>query len=206
MTANKAKTSSLPLAWSFEARSREEFEMASARPWNWLELDPDDAARLWPALAEFVVYLNARYIERAEQLIPPCWAEHGALAEELTTLYWARFHAFESEIGTIGGAQFWHNYSLPMFLQRMPRWLGSDRLRKCQSGNHEEIAIDPPRNSAAIALRTRQITEMDCAERQQRRVTEESAPTSPRRRESQDTPRATNQSDDRAPEHFADGT
>ena len=93
---------------------------------------------VWRLLGDFVAFVNRRYVERAEQTIPPCWAEHGALVEELTTLCWARWHAFEGEEGTVGGAQFWHSYTLPMFLERMGRWLGPDRLVKCQNGKHED--------------------------------------------------------------------
>lgn len=137
--------SELPRAWSFEARGeRVVFNMASTRPWNWIEFDREEAATMWRILKEFVAFLNRRYVERAEQTIPPCWAEHGALVEELTTLFWARWHAFETEDATVGGAQFWHNHSMPQFLERMPRWLGPDRLHKCQAGKHAECLLEEP--------------------------------------------------------------
>jgi hypothetical protein len=151
----------LPRAWRFDARSMEAFELVTPRPWNWLELDDVDAAQLWRILEEFVTYFNARYVERAEQLVPPCWAFHGALVEELTTLCWARYHAFESGAGSVGGAQFWHTYSTPGFIDRMTRWVGPDRLRKCQAGKHEEVDVPEPTNALEWEAERRRIARDD---------------------------------------------
>jgi len=109
----------------------------NTRPWNWLELDRTAAAQLWRILGEFVSFFNARYGERPELRIPPCWAEHGSLVEEITTLWWARWQAFESAHASVGGAQYWHTYTVPGFFERMARWLGLDQLERCRQGRHE---------------------------------------------------------------------
>lgn len=143
---NRAESTVLPRAWTFEARGLfEPWQFpAGVRPWNWGELSPDEATTLWAALEEFVAFFNRRYVERLEHAIPPCWPEHGALVEEITTLYFARWQAFSSEHASIGGAEYWHHYSVPGFLQRMERWVGSDRLERCRQGLHEDAASIEP--------------------------------------------------------------
>ena len=116
--------------------------------------------------SEFVAFLNRRYVERAEQRVPPCWAEHGALVEELTTLYLARWQAFESRDGSVGGAQFFHSQTLPGFLDRMTRWISPDRLRKCQAGRHEPRVLDEPVEASAWEFRRHEIAAADLALRQ----------------------------------------
>ena len=114
----------------------------SVRPWNWIELDWQDADRLWSLLADWVAYFNRRYGERPDRRIPPCWPEHGPIVEELTTLLFARWQAFESPHASIGGAQYWHSYTLPGFHTRLRTWLGDDLLT-CQQGRHADRS-DPP--------------------------------------------------------------
>jgi hypothetical protein len=152
----------LPACWSADARSiAGAFRFGdSVRPWNWLELGAADAEKLWALLAAFVVYFNRRYAERPDRRIPPCWAEHGPLVEELTTLVFARWQAFESVHGSVGGAQYWHHYSLPAFYQRLRDWLGDDLLA-CQQGRHRSRE-DPPLDLAASwSTRTETIAMLD---------------------------------------------
>jgi len=157
-----ASAGELPRSWSFEARGIREFNLAnSARPWNWFELDQREAETMWRVLGDFVAYLNRRYIERQEQTIPPCWAEHGALVEELTTMFWMRWHAFETEESTTGGAQYWHTYVFPGFLERMARWIGPDRLHKCQAGKHETREVVEPAGAEEWEARTAAIAALD---------------------------------------------
>jgi hypothetical protein len=145
--AGGADNDALPPAWTFDARGTFEpwqFE-AGVRPWNWAELTPGDANQLWVVLEEFVSFFNQRYVERMEQRIPPCWAEHGALVEELTTLCFARWQAYHSDHASIGGALYWHQYSVPGFIDRMARWIGPDRLERCRQGHHEPpTETEPP--------------------------------------------------------------
>ncbi len=158
----------LPAGWNGAARTGvEPFAFPDdTRPWNWLELDKSSAAQLWRILSEFVTYFNARYGERPELCIPPCWAEHGAVVEELTTLWWARWQAFESAHASIGGAQYWHTYSVPGFFERLSRWLGADRLERCRQGRHEE-RVEQQLNTPA-ARPTDEVRDLDLARRDDR--------------------------------------
>ena len=134
----------IPRCWLDEARKIDaRFRFAEdVRPWNWLELDKAEAEKLWASLVAFVNYFNYRYGERIERRIPPCWAEHGPLVEELTTLVFARWHSFESPHASVGGAQYWHSYTLPTFFHRLREWLGDDLL-SCQQGRHRNPETVP---------------------------------------------------------------
>ncbi len=161
-----AERDEVPRCWTGEARGlagRFSFS-SSTRPWNWMELDAEDADQLFALLSGFVSYFNARYGERPEQRIPPCWAEHGALVEELTTLFWARWHAFESPHGSIGGAQYWHSYTLPSFYEHMRGWLGSG-LVSCEHGYHRDVEDRPVATARAWELRTEAIASLDFVRR-----------------------------------------
>jgi len=95
------------------------------------------AAEMWATLTLFVEFLDARYAWTADQLIPACWAEHGALVEELTTLYWSRLTAFEGPKPAVDLAQAWHHQTLPGFYQRVRGWLG-DQGGACRAGPHPD--------------------------------------------------------------------
>jgi len=140
----------------------------NTRPWNWLELDRTAAAQLWRILIEFVAFFNARYGERADLRIPPCWAEHGPLVEEITTLWWARWQAFESAHASVGGAQYWHTYTAPGFFERMTRWLGPDRLERCRQGRHEELPDAERLQEPVTKVTPEDITAADLALREER--------------------------------------
>ena len=130
----------LPPSWLGAARTGTghfAFE-EDTRPWNWLELDRKAGSVLWRLLIDFVEFFNHRYGERPELRIPPCWAEHGPVVEEVTTLWWTRWQAFESAHASIGGAQYWHTYTVPGFFDRIGRWIGTDRLERCRQGLHED--------------------------------------------------------------------
>ena len=73
--------------------------------WDWVDRDGQVATALAGLLEKFVEYFNARYAWTTEHLIPPCWAAHGALIEEITTLMWSRWSAFESPHATPEAAQ-----------------------------------------------------------------------------------------------------
>ena len=161
-----AERDEVPRCWTGEARgfaSRFSFSSAT-RPWNWMELDAEDADKLFALLSGFVAYFNARYADRPEQRIPPCWAEHGALVEELTTLFWARWHAFESPHASIGGAQYWHSYTLPSFYERMRGWLANG-LVACQHGHHRDVEDRSVGTARAWELRTEVIASLDFVRR-----------------------------------------
>ena len=125
---------------------------SSPWPWDWAHMGPGDAAQMWEALGDFVAYLDARYAWTCEQLIPACWAEHGALVEELTTLFWSRHAAFEGDKPTIEAAQAWHHHYLPGFYQRLRWWLGENGS-SCRAGQHPAQSPASEVNQAAAAAR-----------------------------------------------------
>jgi hypothetical protein len=156
----------VPRCWYDAARGYNgSFQFGSeTRPWNWMELSAEDADKVFALISGFVEYFNARYADRPQHRIPPCWAEHGALTEELTTLFFARWQAFESPHASVGGAQYWHAYTLPSFFERMRAWLGSE-LVSCQSGRHRDV-FDPSLNTLpAWELRTDVIASLDYVRR-----------------------------------------
>ena len=66
------------------------------RPWSWPDLDAEEAALAFALLGRFVDDFNTRYAWSPDQLIPPCWPAHGAIVEELTTLWWSRYASFDA--------------------------------------------------------------------------------------------------------------
>lgn len=138
-------------------------------PWDWAHMSREPAAEMWQALASFVAFLDARYAWTPDQLIPPCWAEHGALVEELTTLYWSRVNAFEGPKPTIDLAQAWHHQILPGFYQRLRGWLG-DRAGECRAGQHPAASpaaeIDQAATIDRYAERRRHLVAADLETRQ----------------------------------------
>jgi hypothetical protein len=109
--------------------------------WNWANREDPDARLLSGLIEEFVEYFNARYAWTTEHLIPPCWALHGALVEEITTLMWSRWAAFESTDATPVAHETWHTYYLPGFLARVNMWLGNHAAAECRSGNHQPSSV-----------------------------------------------------------------
>ena len=156
----------IPTCWSAEARSIPGVYRFDDRvkPWNWLELDANEAEKLWSLLFGFVAFFNRRYGETIDHQIPPCWAEHGAIVEELTTLVFARWHAFESLQGSVGGAQYWHSYTLPAFYGRIREWLGDDLLA-CQQGRHRDHEDEDLETHVSWAARRERISSLDVAMR-----------------------------------------
>lgn len=121
---------------------------AEDRPagWDWADLDDTDAVYLADALEEFVAFYNARYPWNREQTIPGCWARHGALVEEITTLMFSRWAAFQGPTATIDAAQTWHTYHLPLFVSRINTWIGVEAAADCRAGHHQPSRlIDPSR-------------------------------------------------------------
>ena len=156
----------IPTCWSDEARlipGAYQFN-DDVRPWNWLELDANEAEKLWSLLFGFVSFFNKRYGERIDKQIPPCWAEHGPIVEELTTLMFARWHAFESPQGSVGGAQYWHSYTLPAFYIRILDWFGDDVLA-CQQGGHRDQHNQPHESDSSWAVRSEIISILDVTKR-----------------------------------------
>lgn len=133
-------------------------------PWDWAHMSFDAAEEMWATLSSFVDFLDTRYAWTADQLLPACWAEHGALVEELTTLYWSRLTAFEGPTPSVDLAQAWHNHTLPGFYQRLRFWLG-DQGGACRAGQHPARSpaaeVDQEGTLARYALRRRALVDDD---------------------------------------------
>ena len=114
--------------------------------WDWSAQTDTGAALLVAHLEAFVAYLNGRYAWTREQTIPPCWASHGALIEEITTLMWSRWAAFQGPLAGPEAAQTWHTYHLPLFTARITTWIGHEAAADCRSGHHQPSRlVDPDR-------------------------------------------------------------
>ncbi len=76
------------------------------RPINWARLTEPDLSEQWEALDTWVRWLVTRYcLDHRE--IPPCWAEHGDLLEELSALHTAHQAAYDPT-GPPSGPSEWH--------------------------------------------------------------------------------------------------
>ena len=115
-------------------------------PWDWAHLADTDAACSAENLAAFVEYFNRRYPWTRDQTIPPCWAQHGALIEEIVTLMWSRWAAFEGPLANPDSAQAWHTYHLPLFIARITTAIGPEAAADCRAGHHQPSRlVDPDR-------------------------------------------------------------
>lgn len=123
----------------------------TVRPWSWLELPADEAEVLMELLARFVEDFNLRYAWSPKHLVPACWPAHGALVEELTTLWWSRYCAFDAPGAKIGDAMNWHDKWLPGFLKRMTTWLDGTE-QDCRAGQHSKSEQWPAQSQAAANL------------------------------------------------------
>lgn len=155
--------------WTAPARELASFGELGVdlRPWNWLELEAEEAALVWEMLASFVEYLNGRYAIDLTTRVPPCWAEHDPIVEELTTLAFAHWQAFSSDQASITGAQYWHSYTLPGFYERVGRWLKGTRTR-CDVGRHREPEPLPHGDIDHWRARTHDLASADVAQRRRR--------------------------------------
>ena len=117
-------------------------DIHDAPAWDLASLPDSRVAEHRKDLASFVDYLNSRYAWTLAQAVPLCWAEHGGLVEELTTLMWSRWAAFAGPSASPEAAQTWHGYSLAGFLVRMDTWLGGGRdAANCRAGNHKPSVL-----------------------------------------------------------------
>lgn len=89
-------------------------------PWCWRDLSATDAEVLWRELGEWVGWLRSRY-PIAEQL-PPCWAEHSELVEELTALHVVWNAAYRDPQAHATASAEFHDRWLPGVLARVKAW------------------------------------------------------------------------------------
>lgn len=82
---------------------------------EWFELSPQQRAEAWEGLCAWVWWLRCRYRLAIEDRLPPCWAEHPELIEELWALRVWRAEAYDRETGSGQSAVAWHQ-ALSTFL------------------------------------------------------------------------------------------
>ncbi len=108
--------------------SGEDEESYGYQPVNWREMDAETAAAAMTELDEWVEWILSRY-PIPPKLVPPCWAEHGWLVEELSALHVGWLVCFDPEDSGLGPLQ-WHE----RFYQ------GRERIRgwngQCTSNEH----------------------------------------------------------------------
>jgi len=85
--------------------------------WCWRTIGPHGAEELWHQLTDWVAWIRNRY--PLARKIPPCWAEHPELVEELTALWLAWQHAYEDTDAPLTAAADWHDRWLPGVLYRL---------------------------------------------------------------------------------------
>jgi hypothetical protein len=85
--------------------------------WCWRTVGQHGAEELWTQLIAWVAWIRNRY--PLARKIPPCWADHPELVEELTALWLAWQHAYEDKDAPLTAAADWHDRWLPGVLYRL---------------------------------------------------------------------------------------
>jgi len=85
--------------------------------WCWRTIGQHGAEELWTQLTDWIAWIRNRY--PLARKIPPCWADHPELVEELTALWLAWQHAYEDLDAPLTAAADWHDRWLPGVLYRL---------------------------------------------------------------------------------------
>lgn len=85
--------------------------------WCWRTLGQHGTTELWKQLTDWVDWIRSRY--PLARKVPPCWAEHPELVEELTALWLAWQQAYENRDAQLTAAADWHDRWLPGVLHRL---------------------------------------------------------------------------------------
>ncbi len=105
---------------------------------NWRALNEPDAALQLAVLSTWVHWFVGRYTLRS--LVPPCWALHAPMIEELSALAAAWRGAYESPDVAAEAGLGWHEH-LEMWRARWPNW----NLDNCNVNVHRATAdVDWP--------------------------------------------------------------
>ena len=89
----------------------------SAAAWCWRDLGPEAATELEAELDNWVSWLRHRY--PLAKKVPPCWAEHPEVVEEVTALWLAWQAAYQDTDSSLTTAADWHDRWLPGLLHRL---------------------------------------------------------------------------------------
>jgi len=113
------------------------------RPWDWFAVrDEADSAEVHGEGLALLACFNSRYAWIPTQAIPACWAGHGGLVDELTTLMWSRWAAFSSGSASAEAAKSWHRQSLPSFMGRLDTRIGGVAATgECRPGSHQGLSF-----------------------------------------------------------------
>ena len=85
--------------------------------WSWRGLGELATKQLWDELTGWVDWLRSRY--PLARKVPPCWAEHSEVVEELSALWLAWQYAYEERDAPLTAASDWHDRWLPGVLHRL---------------------------------------------------------------------------------------
>jgi hypothetical protein len=85
----------------------------------WRTLGPAGREELWTRVKSWVEWIRCRY--PLSRRIPPCWADHTEIVEELTALWLAWVNAYESGDAPLTSAADWHDRWLLGVLHRLER-------------------------------------------------------------------------------------
>jgi hypothetical protein len=102
----------------------------------WRDLDPSTAAEELGHLTDWITWIIQRY-RLDHKVIPPCWAEHGCLVEELSALH-TFWQACYLEDASPSDPLGFHR-DLDLALRRLREW--SSRLG-CSRTNHRPDLLD----------------------------------------------------------------
>jgi hypothetical protein len=126
------------------------------RPWNWASLPPEHREALVELIDGFADSYNRVWAMSDDQLIPPCWHRHPALAYDLAALVWGYYAAYRGRDASPEAALRFQT-QLVHFADRLDRWLGSG-ARDCRDGQHprdwrpvRSRAVHPDRDSVEYA-------------------------------------------------------
>jgi hypothetical protein len=105
------------------------------RPWNWSALPPGHREALVELIDRFVDSYNQIWAMSDDQLIPPCWHRHPALAYDLAALVWTFHGAYRDSAASPEAALRFQGH-LVSFADRLDRWLGRS-AQECRDGRHQ---------------------------------------------------------------------
>jgi hypothetical protein len=75
---------------------------------EWHAMTAAQRAANWTELVDWVVWLHDRYELAIEERLPPCWAEHPGLLEELWALKAWRAEIYAGSASAGQAARYWH--------------------------------------------------------------------------------------------------
>lgn len=106
-------------------------------PWTWAALDRAERAALARMVDVFVSTYNHVHAVKDNELVPPCWRRHPALAAELAVQVWLWYFAHMDPKASPAVAGDYYGRHLPGFRSRVDRLLGVSP-GECRQGEHPD--------------------------------------------------------------------